>query len=260
MAHASTDDDFAGHFEAPGEDNVVIVPTPCFANEDGFGGVRAETSFTAEYYYEMVYRTGDASVERIVTSFERDSTNFILRSDLFDGACSSEVQRRQSSAAQGISARPDDQPLEGISCSSISGDDAATDCIVISGAFEVFYDDDGSGSDALKQQFEEAIANGINNNGKNNGVAISNPNIVEVAAVSDPTTNVRDEDEANAPTDISSSPDEGGNSTPLIIGATVGAVLIVGAAALYRSRQAGANSSSDAAAPESGADSPGADV
>jgi len=258
LAHASTDDDIALHFEAPGEDNVVIF-TPCFANEDGFGGVRTESSFTAEYYYEMVYKTGDTSVEEIVLSFERDSTNFILQSDLFDGPCS-EIQRRQASGggAQGISARPDDQPLQGIQCSSISSDDAGTDCIVMSGAFEVFYD--GGDSDALKQQFEESITNGINNNGKNNGVDISNPNIVEVAAVPNPTTNKRDPDDSNNQTDISSTPEEGGNSTPLIIGATVGAVLVVGAAALYRSRQAGANSPSDGAAPEGGADSQGADV
>jgi len=255
MTHGATDDDFFGHFQAPDENDVVIVPVPCFANEDGFGGSRTESSFTAEYYYEMVYRSGGDSAEEVIASFEKDSTNFILQSDLFSSPCS-EVEQRQANSAQGISARPDDQALQGISCSSISGDAAAgTDCLVISGAFEVFYDDNGSGSDALKQQFEEAIKNGINNG----GVTISHPDIVEVEAVPDPTGNVRDKDDAVGPSNISAGPGDDGNNTPLIVGATVGAVLIIGAAALYRSRQAGASASS-AAAPASGADTPGADV
>mmetsp|Transcript_11558 Transcript_11558/g.27810 ORF Transcript_11558/g.27810 Transcript_11558/m.27810 type:complete len:270 (+) Transcript_11558:41-850(+) len=254
MANAD-DDDIFGHFSAPLEEDVPIVSIPCFANADGFGGSITDTSFTVEYYYEMVYRDGGDSVDELINSFETDSTNFILQSDLFDSPCN-EVIARQAGAAHGISSNPPDDDLDGIPCTTIAGDPGqATSCAVVSGAFEVYYIDDGSGGDALKQQFKEGIENGINNG----GVAISHPDIVEVAAVPDPTVTGRGEDPASTPTDIVANPDDDGNSTPVIIGAVVGGALIVGAIALYRSKQAGAAASGAAGAASSGA-SAGADV
>jgi len=249
MAHAEDDD--LVHFSAPLEEDVPIVSIPCFANENGFGGSITDTSFSVEYYYEMVYRSGGDSAEALVGSFEKDSTNFLLQSDLFESPCN-EVVARQAGAAHGISANPSDQPLEGIPCTSVSGDPAtATECVVVSGAFEVFYIDDGSGPDALKAQFETAVEEGINNG----EVSISSPDIVEVTVVPDPTTKDRGQDPAVEPEGIVANPDDDGNSTPVIIGAVVGGVLIVGAIALYKSRQAGAAG----AAAASGA-APGADV
>lgn len=255
MANAATDDDITSHFSAPLEEDVPIVEIPCFANENGFGGAITDTSFKVEYYYEMVYRTGGSDVDSIVASFEKDSTNFLLQSDLFVSPCS-EVIARNAGSALGISANPTDEDLDGIECSTLSGDAAqATDCVVVNGAFEVFYSDDGSGPEVLKEEFEQAIKNGINSK----SILISNPEIVEIAAVADPTGTGRGEDPAINPENIVGNPDDTGNSTPVIIGAVVGGVLIVGAIALYRSRQAGAAAAGAAAGASSGA-SAGADV
>ncbi|CAJ1894691.1 unnamed protein product [Cylindrotheca closterium] len=252
VSMASAVDDDISHFESPLEEDVPIVSIPCFANADGFGGSITDTSFTVEYYYEMVYREGGDPVDDLVGSFERDSTNFLLQSDLFESPCN-EVIARQAGAAHGITSNPPDVALDGIPCTTISGDDAvATECVVVNGAFEVFYIDDGSGSEALEAQFKAGIEEGINNG----SVSISNPDIVEVAAVPDPESTPRGQDPAVTPEGIVANPDDDGNSTPVIIGAVVGGVLIVGAIALYKSRQAGAAASGAA---DAGA-SAGADV
>ncbi|KAL3934334.1 MAG: hypothetical protein SGBAC_009926 [Bacillariaceae sp.] len=255
MAKAGNDEDIVGHFSAPLEEDVPIVSIPCFANQDGFGGSITDTSFTVDYYYEMIYRSGGDPVDTLVGSFEKDSTNFLLQSDLFESPCD-EVIARQAGAAHGITSNPTDEALAGIPCTSLSGDPSInTECVVVSGAFEVFYIDDGTGSDALQAKFKAGIEEGINNG----SVSISHPDVVEVAAVPDPTTTGRGVDPGVTPENIVANPDDDGNSTPVIIGAVVGGVLIVGALALYKSRQAGAAASGAAGAASSGA-SAGADV
>jgi len=255
MGNAQTpDDDLALHFDAPIEEDVPIVAIPCFANEDGFGGAITDTSFTITYYYEMIYRSGGDDPETLISSFEKDSTNFLLQSDLFVSPCS-EVVPRQGGGAQGISSNPPDEALEGLPCGTLSGNDAqGTSCVVVNGAFEVYYLDDGSGADGLKQKFENSIKNGVND-GK---LAISHPDIVEVEVVSDPTGTSGTKDPVEKPDNIIGNPDEDSTTTPIIIGAVVGGVLLVGALALYKSRKSGA--SAGAAAASSSPPSVGADV
>jgi hypothetical protein len=257
MANANPDDDLfiGGHFSAPLEEDVPIVEIPCFANENGFGGEITDSSFTVEYYYELVYRTGGDTVDDIVTSFEMDTTNYLLQSNLFVSPCK-QVVARQAGSAMGISANPPDEDLEGIPCTVISGDDSiGTSCVVVSGAFEVFFSDPVNGENGLKQRFKTAIENGINED----KLLISHQDIVEVEAVPDPNGTNPGSDPVNEPENIVGNPDEDGNTTPVIIGAVVGGVLVVGAIALYRSKQAGAAASGAAAAASSGA-SAGADV
>lgn len=239
LARAQEDD--VGHFEAPDEQNVVNVPSLCFTNGQGFGGTLTEDFFTVTYYYEMEYIEGGDPVEDIISSFEKDSTNFILQSDLFDLPCSQVTTRQGMNPAQGISANPGDEPLEGVECSEIEViANGSTDCVVVSGAFQVYYTDDGSSTEELEAAFKNKIEEGINAG----QVTFSHPDLREVVAVPEPSGTAGPGDEANTPNDITSNPDPNGNSTPVIIGATVGAVLVIGAAALYRRRQHGNNDES----------------
>jgi len=255
MAHAGDDDDIGVHFDAPLEEDVPIVAIPCFANDNGFGGAITDTSFTVEYYYEMVYRFGGDEPDALLSSFERDTTNFLLQSDLFVSPCS-EVVPRQAGNAQGISANPPDEDLDGIQCSTLTGvASRGTACVVVNGAFEVFYIDDGNGENGLKQRFETKIKNGINNG----DFTISHQDIVEVAAVPDPTGTPGGKDPAKTPDSNIVNPNPESDNTGIIIGGVVGAVVVVGAAALYQSRRAGSAASSAAGAASSAA-SAGADV
>lgn len=232
----AADDDLVGHFEAPDEVNVVSPPSLCFTNSEGFGGSLTDDFFTVTYYYEMEYIKGGAPAEEIISSFEKDSTNFMLQSDLFDLPCSQVITRQGSNPAQGISANPGDEPLEGVECSEIEiAENGSTDCVVVSGAFQVYYTDDGSSTESLEAEFKQLIEEGINAG----DVAFSHPDLREVVSVSEPSGTPGPGDEANTPNDITSNPGSDGNSTPVIIGATVGAILVIGAAALYRRRQLG---------------------
>jgi hypothetical protein len=232
------DDDLVGHFEAPDEQNVVNVPSLCFTNGQGFGGTLTEDFVTVTYYYEMEYIDGGASAEDIISSFEIDSTNFILQSDLFDLPCSQVTTRQGMNSAQGISANPEDEPLEGVECSEIEVvANGSTDCVVVSGAFQVYYTDDGSSTEELEAAFKNKIEEGINAG----EVTFSHPDLREVVAVPKPSSDSGPGDSAITPNDITANPDGDGNSTPVIIGATVGALLVIGAAALYRRRQQGNN-------------------
>lgn len=229
------DDDLVGHFEAPEEQDVVNPPALCLANREGFGGVLTNDFFVVEYYYEMEYdTTGGASVEDMIASFEQDSTNFVLQSNLFDLPCSQVVARQGFTPAEGISANPLDEALEGIACTEIEiPENSSTDCVVVAGAFQVYYIDDGTSTAPLEAQFQKEIEDGINNG----LLSFSHPNIKEIVAVPDPTANNGGGDQINTPDDIQTNPGNDGNNTPVIIGATVGALLIVGAAALYRRKQ-----------------------
>jgi hypothetical protein len=228
------EDDLVGHYEAPDEQNVVNVPSLCFTNGEGFGGTLTEDFFTVTYYYEMEYMEGGAPQEQIISSFETDTTNFILQSDLFDLPCSQVITRQGMNPAQGISANPGDEPLEGVECSEIDvAANGSTDCVVVSGAFQVYYTDDGSSTDLMEAEFKKKIEEGINAG----QVTFSHPDLREVVAVPEPSGTAGPGDSVVTPDEITSDPDDNGNSTPVIIGATVGALLVIGAAALYRRRK-----------------------
>eukprot|EP00980_Cylindrotheca_fusiformis_P008181 scaffold1734_cov196-Cylindrotheca_fusiformis.AAC.3 len=229
-------DDEVVHFEPPEEEDVVNPPSLCFINGEGFGGTLTDSFFTVSYYYEMEYIKGGDSTDELISSFERDTTNFLLQSDLFDLPCSQVISRQDLSPAQGISANPEDLVLEGIECSDIEVEaNGSTDCVVVSGEFQVYYIDDGSSTDTLESEFKKKIEDGINDG----EVTISNSDIREVVSVSEPNGTRGPGDGAKGPDDISTKGDNDGNSTPIIIGATIGALLVLGAAALYRRRKLG---------------------
>ena len=116
-----------------------------------------------------------------------------------------------------------------VACSSTDTSGSGTSCVVVAASFQVYTDD--SDNSALQAEFEETIEESINEG----DVEYTNPAIVSVTVVDEPGSNSGNS--ANK-----GQINQGGgsaNTTPVIIGATVGAVLILGAVALYRRRRTG---------------------
>ena len=116
-----------------------------------------------------------------------------------------------------------------MACSSTDTSGSGTSCVVVAAAFQV-YTDDSDNSD-LQADFKEEIEGSITRG----DVEYTNPAIVSVTVVDEPGANSGNESNKGQI-------NQGGgsaNTTPVIIGATVGAVLILGAVALYRRRQTG---------------------
>jgi hypothetical protein len=236
------DDDLpSAHYEDPDEIDVVNPPVLCYTNADGFGGDLTNDFLTVSYHYELQYLTEGSSLEDIIASVEKDSSDFLLQSPLFDLPCSTSRSRsggRRSLNAVGITANPGDEVLEGVECSTLeSTGDSSIDCVTISAAFNVYYNEETDDIEQLAETFLNSVTTGINGG----SVEFKNPNVVKVAAVDNPsgtpTQNIGD----SANTDgINSGATDATSTTPIIIGATVGAVLILGGVALYRKRQSGA--------------------
>lgn len=224
-----------GHFEAPGEEDVVNPTKPCVTNADGFGGTLTQDFVTIEYHYEMQYLKDGKDVTQIIESVEKDGADFLLASDLFNLDCANNARTlRRRLEAVGITANPDDELMEGIACSEIEmADDDTTECAVVSASFQVFYTGDNVNEDQLEKTFEDAATNGINAG----SVKFTDPDIVQVVAVKAPSgANGNDGAEANGDS-IQPAGEDPASQTPVIIGATVGALLILGAVGLYRRKK-----------------------
>jgi len=165
----------------------------------------------------------------MLESIEKGTADFLLKSDLFAGSCDRrKLTVRRLATAVGISSKPDDEVLEGVSCSS-----GVDDCAVVEGALQVYYTDEIElmSNTNLEEEFKTEISSNLS------GIDYANEDIISVVAVDEPGANP---DGATGTNGINTD-DNSTNSTPIIIGATVGAVLILGAVALYRRRQSGSN-------------------
>lgn len=221
------EDDDNPHKDDPDEIDVDFFPL-CETNADGFGGEVTDDSFTVAFWYELTYVPG-ASVEGMLESIEKGTADFLLKSDLFAGSCDRrKLTVRRLATAVGISSKPDDEVLEGVSCSS-----GVDDCAVVEGALQVYYTDEIElmSNTNLEEEFKTEISSNLS------GIDYANEDIISVVAVDEPGANP---DGATGTNGINTD-DNSTNSTPIIIGATVGAVLILGAVALYRRRQSGSN-------------------
>lgn len=252
LALARAGDDDVVHFEVPDEIDVPIPPLKCMTNADGFGGDITGDFFNVEFHYEVEYLKSGSSVEDIVTSIEKDTTDFILQSSLFDLPCSTSSISQQRNGgrrmieAVGISANPEDFTLEGVECSDIDAEDESTGCVVVSSAFQVYYSEGGEDNeDELKEKFEEVVEDGIDKE----QIKYSNRDVVQVITVAAPGAKEQTINPGNKNT-VQSGPEADGNNTGIIVGATVGALLAIGAVALYRRRQANANNDETVFTPE----------
>jgi hypothetical protein len=78
-----------------------------------FGGIASETSFTVRYYEEIEYIPGDDDIETIVRDLELSTVDKLLEAAQINCVLPPSTRLLQvSKTAVGLSANPEDQPLE----------------------------------------------------------------------------------------------------------------------------------------------------
>lgn len=243
LALGRADDDDVVHFEVPDELDVENPPLKCLTNADGFGGDITSDFFTVNFWYEVEYIAGADKTE-MVSKIERDTTDYLLQSDLFNLPCSTpSLEARDGSRrvrrlreAVGISANPEDGHLEGVECSEFEAGDGSTECVVVSASFQLYYVEDGNNDDGLKEKFLETVEEGMDND----EIRWSDDNVVQVISVGEPKAETQNVPIVENPV-VTPKGQDGGDNVGVIIGATVGALVALAAVALYRKRQSGSN-------------------
>lgn len=268
----------AQHYESPVEIDVES-PSMCKTNSDGFGGRPLSTEIYKEspYYYELTITGTDT--EAAISDLEIRIADYLLaESSLFDVCArrlkkvpSRSVRRLQpATGAVAITTRPDDLPYDDskfevfvvssaesesrdspslflVECSSSSDLPDGKTCVVVEGAYRVYFEEDSANTDAVMIQMNQAVKKGMDED------LFVGGDIENVEWTESPQpNNAGAVNNGESPT-VRSVGDDGVNSTPIIVGASVGGLAAIGLITFYRRRSKGNDEDTFTAPPDGSA-------
>lgn len=205
----------------------VMPSFDCSPNATGFFGSPANASVQIEYTYEIETdpSKGGDMVDDILPALEQ-AINEKLLSIFFPLKCGDkENDRYRRLDLVGISSRPEEMVLEGVSC-QLSLANSSHECAVVEGGFQLFVD--GNASD-IKRQVLDTINDGMDND----KFLYAHGAIVRLTFTKISTEGISTQD-ADV---LSTQNSENNTSVPpyvYVAGAGAGALLIAGALVLFQ--------------------------
>eukprot|EP00934_Nitzschia_sp_Nitz4_P006063 Nitzschia sp. Nitz4//scaffold3_size479765//119425//120279//NITZ4_000051-RA/size479765-augustus-gene-0.12-mRNA-1//1//CDS//3329550611//6053//frame0 len=221
------------HHSGP-EETDVESPAYCTTNSDGFGGIPVTDAMVDETlttYYELTYSSdSNSSVAELILQVEQGIANYLLsESDSFSALCGDSSQHASFAGAspQAISITPLDSIASGVECESAATE--GTECVVIEGGFMVYFDEDATDIDSTVESIMIDVETAMDEGSLVSGDIVS----VTWRDGLEPST---PGDAATGGDTVRTVNDDNGSNTAIIVGASVGGILVLGLAAFYRRR------------------------
>lgn len=149
--------------------STSLTPTiaRCETNADGFFGSSSSNDLVLSFGYELEYKAG-YNASDVISGLENSFNDFLLPF-LFPNACPSDdvgrmlasFRRARRLETIGVSKRPDDVPIEGVTCAETS--DAANECVVVDAGLTIYTGSDGTptqSSNEILDQLKQGMENG----------------------------------------------------------------------------------------------------